>query len=618
MVALLSRFGFCLISDRPDYSCLFDIDELVGACHSGGTSVSAVAFLMDPVEKLRAFIAARQAAASANVVQAPTVENRGDKDGPSVEDRLLDLRVQALDVSPVSSQSYLTKRRPLIADIDLLFPFDEFFQSPDEAVEFDESLLMVTHQAGVGASVLNALLRSEIAHAGDTLGYSTGVDFFRHHGPTSNMVSYYRRHAASWDLLDFQDAELLERLKFDPNSLASIVKMIESEERTRAIFVFVRTASKSRIENLLRAVISDTVSPHGHIASLKPAHSIKLPGILEDANQDQIIFYPPGSERPDIIDIEFFNLNKPSERVDENFCLVGIEEALLCLNHCQPPWLVDPHYRPPVLSPRTKALMNLQLSHKLGLVAPISVFDHAVPRALVERPGWDLHSPASVEGLASLIEGLGSGSGKLRNALKLVHKVTLVERAELEQAKADEAAQAQASQQVALPIIEVDEPEPRLPARPPPPAILLNLDDLGWWSEQLDPSRIILLPRAFRAAKGFRHLEPERIGTALKLLEGDRWASFQGDRDAVVRFQEGLKGLYMHDGWSNAERLQGVTGDEYLVEYSDRRLLLDRHLASFSSGYNSNRMIRIYYTYDKISRRVIVGYMPGHLGTRKF
>lgn len=88
-----------------------------------------------------------------------------------------------------------------------------------------------------------------------------------------------------------------------------------------------------------------------------------------------------------------------------------------------------------------------------------------------------------------------------------------------------------------------------------------------------------------------------------------------GRRPAYIDYLEALQPLRLVDAFTNAESLEGRTGAGYIVSAEGRRMLPDRKIGSISSGMNDPKIIRIYYTYDKISDRVIVGWLPTHLQT---
>lgn len=143
----------------------------------------------------------------------------------------------------------------------------------------------------------------------------------------------------------------------------------------------------------------------------------------------------------------------------------------------------------------------------------------------------------------------------------------------------------------------------------------VDASDISQWADANFGDRIVIAPRARRALTKSRHPEPRRIAEALEVLAGPKWRGYLGETETVAEFEAGLLKLRMRDGFSNAERLKGQTGADYILDHGGRRLLLERHLRSNSSGFNDPRMIRIYYVFDKLLRKIVVGWLPGHLRT---
>lgn len=143
----------------------------------------------------------------------------------------------------------------------------------------------------------------------------------------------------------------------------------------------------------------------------------------------------------------------------------------------------------------------------------------------------------------------------------------------------------------------------------------VDASDISQWADAKFGDRIVIAPRARRALTKSRHPEPRRIAEALEVLAGPKWRGYLGETETVAEFEAGLLKLRMRDGFSNAERLKGQTGADYILDHGGRRLLLERHLRSNSSGFNDPRMIRIYYVFDKLLRKIVVGWLPGHLRT---
>lgn len=143
----------------------------------------------------------------------------------------------------------------------------------------------------------------------------------------------------------------------------------------------------------------------------------------------------------------------------------------------------------------------------------------------------------------------------------------------------------------------------------------LSSGDIAFWVDQKFGREIELLPRARRELAKVRHPDARRIAEALELLAGPKLRGYRRERVRREEFDEGLIRLRMRDGFSNAQYLNGQTGHAYLFQLNGRRLLLERHLCSNASGFNDPRMIRIYYVYDRKSRKIIVGWLPTHLPT---
>jgi hypothetical protein len=144
-------------------------------------------------------------------------------------------------------------------------------------------------------------------------------------------------------------------------------------------------------------------------------------------------------------------------------------------------------------------------------------------------------------------------------------------------------------------------------------------EDIIPWVEMHFTGSLEIMPRAARALNKSKHPNPERIAASLRLLAEGKHACYSGiDRSAShTAFENGLLDLRLRDTFTNAEQLVGRTGEAYVINYNGRRLLLDRHLASQSSGFGDPRLIRIYYTYDRRTQKIVVGYLPDHLPTLK-
>lgn len=142
-----------------------------------------------------------------------------------------------------------------------------------------------------------------------------------------------------------------------------------------------------------------------------------------------------------------------------------------------------------------------------------------------------------------------------------------------------------------------------------------DASDIARWADGRLSDQLVIAPRARRALTKSDHPDPRRIAEALELLAGPKWRGHMGEAGTVASFEAGLLKLKMRDGFSNAERLKGQTGADYVLEHGGRKLLLERHLRSNSSGFNDPRMVRIYYVFDRLLQKIVVGWLPSHLRT---
>lgn len=141
--------------------------------------------------------------------------------------------------------------------------------------------------------------------------------------------------------------------------------------------------------------------------------------------------------------------------------------------------------------------------------------------------------------------------------------------------------------------------------------------DIAHWASSTLGNQLTITNRAAKELSKSDHPDPGRIARALRALADYKPRIAAGDRQAIEDLNEQLLRLRLRDGFSNAEYLKGQTGDAYLFTHDGRRMLLDRHLASTVSGFNDPRLVRIYYTRDTHSGKVIVGSMPYHLPTKR-
>lgn len=143
-----------------------------------------------------------------------------------------------------------------------------------------------------------------------------------------------------------------------------------------------------------------------------------------------------------------------------------------------------------------------------------------------------------------------------------------------------------------------------------------ELSGLAEWLEHNVLPNVVIAPKAWRGMRRIRYTDMERLCRTLQLLDGayiDMRAGEEGARDL---WKEGLKELRLEDRKQGDMGKSIRGGAEYRFEFEGIRWEMDHHLRGIESLYNeTDRLLRIYYTYDKQRGRVIIGHMPTHLTT---
>ena len=145
-----------------------------------------------------------------------------------------------------------------------------------------------------------------------------------------------------------------------------------------------------------------------------------------------------------------------------------------------------------------------------------------------------------------------------------------------------------------------------------------NLIDIKPWTDQHLAGRLIVTPKAARAAKVSVFSEPQLAYRAMLLLANSyRTTRTKGDETARFRFEEGLKELGLRNEPSGEETRLREKGEEFLVRWEGRKRLLDWHLKNGGKTRDPRRCFRLYYFWDDEKQIVVLGSLPGHLTTRQ-
>lgn len=129
-------------------------------------------------------------------------------------------------------------------------------------------------------------------------------------------------------------------------------------------------------------------------------------------------------------------------------------------------------------------------------------------------------------------------------------------------------------------------------------------EDFVGWCERRFAGRISLTPSAQR---GLRKPAFEDMGTAARCIA---WLA----NEARDRFLEGggaLANIPVFEGVTNAP----CGSDEYQFSFQGRRLSANWHVKNGGNTRQPERCLRIYYTFDEITRQIVVSDMPAHRRT---
>lgn len=145
----------------------------------------------------------------------------------------------------------------------------------------------------------------------------------------------------------------------------------------------------------------------------------------------------------------------------------------------------------------------------------------------------------------------------------------------------------------------------------PAPARAWAMADLAEWAAE-NADRILILPRVLAEAKRSPYQDAGRFYAALQLLAVTYPAVKASTlpREELKRQADEI-GIFI--GGSVDPSRAGERGDEYFVRYNSRRVFLDQHVGAGTSR-DSRFAMRLYWFWDDVTERVVVGGGPSHLG----
>ena len=144
-----------------------------------------------------------------------------------------------------------------------------------------------------------------------------------------------------------------------------------------------------------------------------------------------------------------------------------------------------------------------------------------------------------------------------------------------------------------------------------------NYKVMGEWVKEHLAGRLVLLPRAERAASKAEYTEVGMVYRALLILANEYRDSRMGTGTDKA-FRDALAQYGMDFSGSIDKSRAGQEGDAYYINYpigSSQRVFLQFHIVRGSSREDRYCM-RIYFFWDEDTNQVVVGWLPSHLSNR--
>ena len=144
-----------------------------------------------------------------------------------------------------------------------------------------------------------------------------------------------------------------------------------------------------------------------------------------------------------------------------------------------------------------------------------------------------------------------------------------------------------------------------------------NYKVMGEWVKEHLAGRLVLLPRAERAASKAEYADVAAVYRALLILANEYRDSRMGVGTDEA-FRQALAKCGMDFSGSIDRTRAGEEGDAYFVNYpigSTQRVFLQYHIVR-GTRHEDRYCMRIYFFWDEDTNQVVVGWLPSHLSNR--
>lgn len=143
-----------------------------------------------------------------------------------------------------------------------------------------------------------------------------------------------------------------------------------------------------------------------------------------------------------------------------------------------------------------------------------------------------------------------------------------------------------------------------------------ELSGLSEWLDRNVLPNVVITSKAWRAMRHVRYTDMERLCRTLQLLDGAYVDMRAGEEGAKQRWDDGLKELRLENKKQSEMGKSVRGGHEYSFTHEGSSWTMDFHIRGTESLFNNTeRLLRIYFAFDKEQGRVLIGHLPTHLTT---
>ncbi|WP_157489377.1 hypothetical protein [Lysobacter sp. Root916] len=147
-----------------------------------------------------------------------------------------------------------------------------------------------------------------------------------------------------------------------------------------------------------------------------------------------------------------------------------------------------------------------------------------------------------------------------------------------------------------------------------------SFNELAGWAETYYPDRLVVLPKAARAAKKSVYDDVAHIYQCLMLLADEYVDYRRGEPGAQMKYQDACSHLRVEVTPVGAALDNRKYRDQFRTPYKSGYSEIDLHLSpapgtSERGSYDPKRTYRIYFFWDEENEFVVVGSLPAHLTT---